>query len=238
VSAFRIGKPLEDPRLPRGEVLEGRHAPRAHALRRERLKKLGARLRSALPADTKPSAVRTAVHEAIRLAAQTIGPWRSGELIWYDHDVSAAFPLEWPPGGDGRVAYYAGAWAEPREGTTEAHTAARPWARAVVDVTRKKPKPLVEMLASGLIAAGWREWPAVNVTGLSLYAAEEALFDTLRGRAVPPLRRAALQARYVAWADAEYYARDIRPHHPAFFTWLDRPAIDMPTSRSRARKAP
>lgn len=136
--------------------------------------------------------------------------------------VSPPFPVAWPPAGGGGVDYYAYAFSfDPRLADGE-HVGA-PWARVRVEGRRGEPrlevltKRIEDRGIQGVRPLSQQEAAVLRETD----ALEEKLLSILVSRQRWPIVADDVREYYCLWVSVNAVAKDIRPRHEAFFTWLD-----------------
>jgi len=166
--------------------------------------------------------VRARVTEVVEESAKDLTKGTS----WQPR-VSPPFPLAWPPDGSGAVDYYAYAFSfDPR--LADGERLGAPWAR--VRVEGRRGEPGLELLTKRIEDRGIQGVRPLSKQEAAIVrdsaAVEEKLLSILVSRQRWPILADDVREYYCLWVSVNAVTKDIRPHHEAFFAWLDCRSVE------------
>jgi len=145
-------------------------------------------------------------------------------VLW-SYQVSPPFPVDWPPGPNGRLCYYAYATGfSVQGGLADGVYVAAPWCRVIVTAS-ESVRPTVERLSDRLREIGIQGVVPISAEEKGIYDRAESVERLLANLKALPGESSAegrqLRAYYCTWAGHNgTVVTEIRRFHEGFFRWL------------------
>lgn len=149
-------------------------------------------------------------------------PGRGPPRVFWNYQISPAFPSEWPPRRAAPLYYYLYASGIDAQ-VVDAERLSKPWAR--LDIRRNSDgSAQLQILSKGISEIGLQGVRPLTEEEASVYALEPQIEAYLQSSDSVPQdttkEAELLRSYYCAWSGDRGVVGEIQPYHESFFSWL------------------